>query len=57
MSMNNDQEIEFVERPDYSKRNRKLGWRRNCFHLHRSYGDDELRAVLRNALDLKRKKI
>jgi photosystem II stability/assembly factor-like uncharacterized protein len=55
--MDYDQDIEFGERRDYSKRNRKLEWRHNWFHLHRSYDDNELRIFLDNALDLKRKKI
>jgi hypothetical protein len=48
---------QFKERPDYSKRHRKLEWRSQWFHLNRPESDRQLIDILKDALDLKRKKI
>ncbi|MEW6736956.1 MAG: hypothetical protein AB1489_37050 [Acidobacteriota bacterium] len=52
-----EQEVAFVQKPAYSKRNRKLEWRHNWFHLYRVGDDRELHRIIDKALDLKKEKI
>src|SRR5215204_5568844 len=58
MSINNDDKNDGSERDngnriDYSKRNRKLEWRSQWFHLSRTDDEDELIKIRRNALESK----